>query len=363
MVYASPVPIASSDGDISESTVSATATSKSTSQTPATTTEASWYQPGGGGGVVLGGNGGTVPGTPSPSSSSGSDSTGSSSSSLTPKLVGGLLGGLAVAGLVLWMILLLIRRHKRKMVIQQRVDAGYGGPAPSMAQRSNATPITAAASFLGSLGRNSRQSAASEPVSEERGFYKVSGRKLPPAIGGPRPPDMQPHVSSFYQEDDGRWVGGPRTPSVSSPLSGGPSRFAGAAQSTASPTGFGASLVPMGTALGTAQTAGPSSAASPVNPFEQYQYPPIPYRSPTPRSSTPGPSTPTLTARIPEENGEGHFQAEIDRERTNTPRLSAQHSRDFASRAPSRAAERDGLGRSLASHDGSRTSRFTEDIA
>ncbi|TGZ83631.1 hypothetical protein EX30DRAFT_87534 [Ascodesmis nigricans] len=278
--------------------------------------------------------------------------SGNDSSSPTPKIVGGIIGGVAGIVLFAWIILLLIRRHKQKMVINRRVEAGYGGPLPEppMIERSSAAPI--APWGFGSFGRNSRQSAASEPVSEERGFYKVSGRKLPPAIGGPRP-DMPARSSSFYQEEENRWLGGPRTVTpVASPTSSRPSRYSGGTQTSASPTasGFPSGNTPFGLSFTAPPPVPPPSQSQP-----QFQ---PPYANPF-LSPTHGPSTP---GRIPEEYGAEEYQGEIDRERerANTPRMSVQRSRDFT--PTSLVSHRDGLGRSLPSLDGSRTSRFTEDI-
>lgn len=305
-----------------------------------------------GNGGYNGGGGGSYELPDSPTSSSNASREGSTS--LTPKLVGGIIGGLAGAALFLWVILLLIRRHKQNVLVNQRVEAGYGGPPPvAMTERSSITPISGAGFW--SLGRSSRQSQASEPVSEERGFYKVSGRKLPPVIGGPRP-DLSAQTSSFFQDEENRWLGGPRTP-VASPISptspasltsSGPSRYSGATQATASPTSsaFGQAGAPVG--LSFSSHAGPSSYPHAGPSSAPHSYP----HTVAHPSSTP--------ARIPEENGEEHYQAEIDRDRANTPRLSVQRSRDLAGTPVSQL--RDGLGRSLPSLDGSRTSRFTEDI-
>ncbi|KAI5804492.1 hypothetical protein EDC01DRAFT_627342 [Geopyxis carbonaria] len=288
--------------------------------------------------VVLDGLGGGAPSIASvPSSSTSPSPTAEASSgpNANNKIIGGVLGGLAGLGLILFAILMLLKRHKRNLddrEIQNRVNAGYGISPPgssaggrTMAERSSDTPFAGAAAFF----RRSRQSQVSEPASEEKGFYKVAGtgRKLPPVIGGPRP---DPNTSSFYQDDDGRWVGGPGTP-VSSADAGGPSRYSGftATTTTASPTTStapGSSISPIGIAV-----SPPGTAMSP---------PVFPIAITGERHS-----------RIQEEFDE------VDSVRETTPVMPRP---GFGSN-PSLAG-RDGLGRSLPSHDGSRASRFTEDI-
>lgn len=297
----------------------------------------------GGGG---GGSGGTVATSsllPSPSATSAPSNGGGPS--VNPKLVGGIVGGLAGLGLVLALILFLLRRHKRNLVIRARVEAGYGGPpgpevgdtGDNMTQRSSATPLAAAAGFFRQQSRHSRQSQVSEPASEERGFYKVSGRKLPPVIGGPRPdfPSTRSVAdSSFYHDEEAGWVGGPGTPVSSAGGAGG---------SGGGPSSMRHSF--------TASTASPTSTAagSSAPPFGHAV-------SPVSSGVTPGGAAAVGAvgaSRIPEEDDDSDYEDDA------TPRAPRP---PMFPRQLSATGSKDGVGRSLPSHDGSRASKFTEDI-
>jgi len=265
---------------------------------------------------------------------------------LTPKLVGGLLGGLAGLALLLALILMWVKRRKKRLAIQARVDAGYGGPLEiarggggGMGEKPSITPLAAAAGFF----RPAKQSRPSESIAsdagEERGFYKVSGRKLPPAIGGPRPDFRSSRSitgSSVYPEDD--IGGGPATP-VSS-VGTGPTRYSSYSPMSPVASAAGSSPISIGIA------AAPGGPSVPVG----------------------GVAAPPAESRIQEEPSEG----EPPSERMETP-SSIPSSIPRATASPTSevgvprhqlggTAGRDGLGRSLPSRDGSRASRFTEDI-
>lgn len=142
-------------------------------------------------GTVAGGVGGTSnTGTaPSPTSSSGGGSGGSSTPP-TPVLVGGIVGGVAGAAMILFALLLLFRWRRGKIGQRRNISPpipqtlGPGGvpQAGTMTQRSSSTPI-AAAGFFGRLRPVSSQTATTaDTAPSERGFQKISGRKLPSVL-------------------------------------------------------------------------------------------------------------------------------------------------------------------------------------
>lgn len=134
--------------------------------------------------------------TPSPSAGSGSagggndDSSGPTLSPQQKQVIGGVLG--SVAGVaVLGLLLMLFLRYKKRKGSQDllsgqtaAVSRSLGNNAPDrgpgnsdMAERS--APSAAIASALATLtGRKSLSSSQPAPGGE-RGFYRVSGRKLP----------------------------------------------------------------------------------------------------------------------------------------------------------------------------------------
>jgi hypothetical protein len=302
-------PAVSTSVSVSESTSASTSDQSSTQETVSdypTSTSAS-YGYGSGGGRALG-----------PTSTTSTDCSASSSPpvslagySIDAKLVGGIVGGLIGFALILVGILILIKRRKRRLEIQARVDAGYGGPPPSAPGGSGiADSISFAASFFTRPSRQSDQTQYTVP--SERGFEKLAGRKLPPAIGGPRLQDGYSGRSlegpSFFHEGEA----GPATPVSSTGI--GPLRYSATTSSLAASTAGGS-------------TALPTSAQAPSG------------------------SVVVARSRLKEEFDGPEGQ------RAMTPP-------DFAARPQLgyTPVSRDGLGRSLASHDGSRASRFTEDI-
>ncbi|CAZ82003.1 unnamed protein product [Tuber melanosporum] len=345
-----------------------TASSTTTTTTSSHSSESLWpttADAGDGGG----GGGGVAPTNTAPSVSPipTEGSEGGGGAPVSPRLLGGVLGGVAGIALILLAVLYFVKRHKRELVLQARDDAGYGGPV---------------------------EPAGDQPVAVvpgERGFYKVSGRKLPPVIGGPRPGELaSPRSaagSSYYHDDEISWIGGPGTP-VSS-AGAGPSRYSGvsggAPSSPTIPTAPGSTTAPVGPApilppIGTAMPAGPSripeeheSDPELASPGESMPPPlPLPIAK-TP--SAPGSQTDlslTSPTRPPFSGGMssvsvGSAGSGKEGRSTGGVPVSAGPSVPPAS-ARQRSAERagsagkDGVGRSLPSHDGSRASRFTEDI-
>lgn len=248
---------------------------------------------------------------PSPTTSEISDAGNNSPSSapaVEPRLVGGIVGGIAGLALIALALFMLLKRYRKQRVIQALDDAGYGGPqagGPSMMQRS--------LSFLGGglAAKNRGVGSSSDPTDvepAERGFVKVSGRKLPPAIGGPRPEfgSMKSNAqsSSYTGEDSGLGASG------RSRSSHGRSRYS------------------------------TSTVQGAANPFA------------SPPSSPTGPG-PAPASRLRETADTDSIEEMRAPPKPPPPRPIYNRQLSLGT---------DGVGRSHPSHDGSRGSRFTEDI-
>ncbi|KAH0556695.1 hypothetical protein GP486_005514 [Trichoglossum hirsutum] len=146
-------------------------TTSSTETGISTSTESS-------GGNLGGGGPATSTGANSTPTSGAGPGSGTGLSVQKPAVIGGIVGGLAGIALILILMLLIIRSKKEKM---RRYDLE---PASNPANRVSSTPSDPAG-----LLRRFRPSQQPVETSEitppgERGFYKVSGRKIPPVLGG-----------------------------------------------------------------------------------------------------------------------------------------------------------------------------------
>ncbi|KAI1853678.1 hypothetical protein JX265_003988 [Neoarthrinium moseri] len=191
-------------------------------------------------GFGFGGNGGTATGESSPSSTSTEDAgSGSSSGSASPGTVAGsVLGAVAGVGLILIAALMLLRYKKRQRGLRLSdgnaipgtrglmiggggpTSGGPGGMGEVSQRRSVPFAVPAAlASLTGYKRYSDRTNASSE--GPERGFQKVSGRKLPSVLqhggdGYSDPTDPRNTMmsdQSFYRDSTG-WWGGPDMPRV-----------------------------------------------------------------------------------------------------------------------------------------------------
>ena len=344
-------------------TLNASATSSLASQSAASTASAASNT-----GVGAGGIGGSSTGTAATPTSSSRSGSGNDNAPRTPVLVGGIVGGVAGLALVLMLILLYFRRRRNKSSqrriisppLAPTVGQGSGPQSGSgiMTQRSSTAPIVG-----GILGRmrplssqTARTAATTDTAPSERGFQKISGRKLPsvlasggdgygdnttgPSTGsighpstqrnsgvapgqgpfaglapGLRPSQPSPSHSlsgsSFYRDSQGFYGGvvpdTEKTESSSSPLSSSPATVAPLAAATGTP--------PRRDEVANIR---PGPARTPVI-NQPGQAPVRPPQQPSPRAR--GPPGPIA----------------------DFPRV------------------RDGLGRSHPSQDGSRGSRFRED--
>ncbi|KAF2257496.1 hypothetical protein CC78DRAFT_588497 [Lojkania enalia] len=231
----------------------------------------------------------------------------------TPKVVGSVIGSLAGAALLLALILLLIKRYKqqqRRGAVQLPENDTADNQALSaagqpMAARSSFVPPAAAAFFSRFSGAS--RSTADATITGERGFQRISGRKLPSAFSEGMTSEQFSRGegtlsgSSFYRDDTG-FYGGPGIVKEFEKDAGkevGESSTAGA--------------------MGTKERIMPSPARTPV-------------------IHHPEDAPPFGTSR----NGGGTLSPPLTPNTDRPPRPT--------------------LGRSHPSHDGSRGSRFTEDV-
>ncbi|KAF3040730.1 hypothetical protein E8E12_008145 [Didymella heteroderae] len=232
----------------------------------------------------------------------------------TPQVVGSVVGSLAGAALILAIILMLLRRHKRRQGgALQLTDSHPTDNEQQSMRQVQAPPRLARASLVPSafLNRFSGLSKSTADTSSptERSFQRVSGRKLPSAFSEGMTSDQfsrSGHMSgmtesSFYTDDHGTYGG----PGLNKEYGGGFGKETGE-----SPFAGGAGSM----------NFRPSPARTPIihhpneNPFDDTNQALSPPMSPNPFSS------------------------------------------------PADLSPRAALGRSLHSADGSRSSRFTENV-
>ncbi|KAI4124779.1 MAG: hypothetical protein LQ338_004638 [Usnochroma carphineum] len=314
----------------------------------------------------IGGPTGTAGAAP-PSSTTAAAGSGGGNTAPTPTIVGSVVG--SVAGLALILILLLFFLRRRKRLGQQRTisppipqsaSTGPGANTGTMTERSSAAiPLAGAgAAFFRRLRPGSGATATTtETTPSERGFQNLGGRKLesvlssrgdgfgdipfgaasagaapgpstsrgqaPPSIPtittapGAAPGHSSPESldgSSFYRDSQG-FYGGPEQhgQSVAEPPSNSSSMFVGPASPPQSPTHPTPGSSPEGVAV-----MRPGPARTPVTTQPGLS----PMRGPPRQRGTPPPQIPGTIQERP----------------------------------------RDGLGRSHPSLDGSRSSRFAENI-
>ncbi|KAF1360959.1 hypothetical protein EJ07DRAFT_177069 [Lizonia empirigonia] len=270
---------------------------------------------GGGGPGWMGGSATATAGSPTGTTAAISDDEAEGTGPLdTPQVVGSVVGSLAGAALILAIILILLRRHKRRRQNGGALQLTDSHPTDNeQAMRQTQAPAPARASLVPSafLNRFSGLSRSTADTSSptERSFQRVSGRKLPSAFSEGMTSDQFTQSgtmsgASFYQDDHGTY-GSP----------GGLNKEHGG--------GFGKEI-------GETSFAG---GAGTMN-------------------LRPGPAR-TPVIRHPDENPFSD---------TNRSNLSPPMSPNpFTSPSPD-LSPRAALGRSLHSADGSRSSRFTENV-
>ncbi|KAL8995333.1 MAG: hypothetical protein Q9169_004908 [Polycauliona sp. 2 TL-2023] len=352
----------------STSSISSTSTNlpSTTSLLPSTTSSSSissssaspsgtFFDTGEGGDVSPTGTAGGSPSS-SPTATSGSGAGGTPS---TPTLVGSVVGGLAGLALILILILFLLRRHKQgrrqrtiSPPIPQSASTGPGATSGTMTERSSAAVPFASAAFFRRLRPGSGATATTtETTPSERGFQNLGGRKLesvlssrgdgygdvpfgaagPSSARGPAPPSIpiitgapgavpghsSPESlsgSSFYRDSQGFYGGPGQGQPRPEPASNSSSMFVGPGSPPQSPTQAPAGMPPGQEGIAVMR---PGPARTPITTQGGLS----PMRGPASRG-TPPPQIPGTIQERP----------------------------------------RDGLGRSHPSMDGSRGSRFAENI-
>lgn len=301
--------------------INSASTSSSTSSYPGTTssTRTGGYGNSDEARVGTGTGNGVAPSTSNPQPSSGS---GSNSAADTPKIVGGVIGSVAGLAMVFAILLFLLRRRnlfQRKGVYALASDEAGGSREVAERSLSN-DPLFNSSNFapvFTKRWRNSSMTATTESTvsssnTSERGFQKLSGRKIAPVLihggdgyGGGHDGDS-PTIPGFFPVP---------------PHGGGPS---------SSPTSHGPPVTsPYGMRLDTNYTKETDEFNTPTRPNAAH----------LPVSSSVNFGSPTTV-------------------NPSYPAIQPQSAVPVSS-PPSRP---DRLGRSLPSYDGSRGSRFTESL-
>ena len=364
------------------------------------------------GGVGAAGSG-DPGGDSAPSATSTSFSTSNSSPSTspsTPTVVGGVVGGVAGFAIVLILLLTLLRMYRKRLkargqlpeqIAARTVPSTAGGdarPATGMSQRSSAAPFPAALSSPfrkfrpGSSQREANIAAAHTASTEpERRFQRIAGRKIAPVLQSGGDP-YGGNYGAFEKETragpssvgDGaaatlgttseavRLAPGnprPRSPGDISTLGGGRDLAGSTFYSDSrgfygGPDGSGRhtpteSVAPpplpfasdtRGVARASMIESEPGSGRE-VSPEGRAVIRPSPAR--TPVTSSPNPSNTQLPIQ-----GVDRLNITMPEDAPPTPALPPHVGRVIGSPGPTR----DGVGRSLASQDGSRAGRFTEGV-
>ncbi|KAF3918435.1 hypothetical protein ABW21_db0201476 [Orbilia brochopaga] len=281
------------------------------------------------------------PTTPTVDTDKGTDVATSNNNSINDKLppiLGGVFGGLAGIGLVLWALLFLMRRRRRNGRGGMMLDAGGGNGhqraisaetgAGSTGDMSQAQTSLMPAIFGTAAGLFGGRSSADTAPPKEQGFVKIAGRKLPSAYDN----DMVPTSIAVAN-------------ARASVSEGGSRNVSGGTQPTVAPSA--------------------STRESISHDDEAIMQAPIPtYFPPSSARSAMRTGSPALGPAIEEDEPEGisgmpappliHEPTESS-SRFGTPPPGAV-------RRMHSLVGTDGVGRSLASQDGSKTSRFTEDV-
>ncbi|OAL27409.1 hypothetical protein AYO22_03684 [Fonsecaea multimorphosa] len=363
----------------------------STSSDPSASGTSSDYFTNGPGGGAAGSPTATTDSAATSGSGSGSGSGGGGSPGLTPtqqQVVGGVVGGVAGVALTLVIILFILRWYRRRLkargqlpeqIAARDLAAGNGdggGEAYPMSQRSSTTPLAVAMAHglkrlrprssqtLGTTATGTTESSAPE---SERGFQRIAGRKIAPVLssggdpyGGnfgafekdagvgpsdmPQIPERGLSEASFYQDNRG-FYGGKGTPT--------PPQLPSSPTTANTPAKTGDLSTPVGTASSARDFAEPPHAPSVLNSSQISLHTPSrpegyaimrPSPARTPVTLSPAASSIRLPIQQP---------PTMDEEAPPLPPML-----------------RDGVGRSLASQDGSRVSkssgrsagRFTENM-
>ncbi|KAL1955316.1 hypothetical protein VTO42DRAFT_8656 [Malbranchea cinnamomea] len=160
-----PSTTSTSTSTTSSSTTSSEASTTTSSETPNTGGREGWGGPTDGGSPV------------SPTSPAGIPDSDDSTGIPTPKIVGGVLGGVAGAALLLILIFLLLRLRRRRL-LGSGTERSAENAGRSMSEAPLIAAVVAGASKILDRFRASSQSFVSSAATGEKGFQKLGGRKL-----------------------------------------------------------------------------------------------------------------------------------------------------------------------------------------
>ncbi|KAL8351886.1 hypothetical protein RB601_002279 [Gaeumannomyces tritici] len=194
----------SSSTSLTSFSSSTTRSSSSSTVSPSSTTTDGFGNGGGSGGGPAAPTG-AVP-APEPASSSGTP---------TPAIVGSVVGSICGVALLVFAIVFLLRwRKQQQQAGHRRLGEGEtappgssGGFSTRMSQRASpfAVPSALAALSGGAAGAKqitSPQSSGGDGDAGKRGFYRVSGRKLPSVLQHGGDGYTNPHVSTMSDESE-----------------------------------------------------------------------------------------------------------------------------------------------------------------
>jgi len=314
----------------------------------ASATSSSGIGPGG-----IGNTGNTAP-TQSPHSTAAAGA-GAGGPPPTPVLVGGIIGGVAGLVLILLALLFLLRWRRGKMGQRRLISPSMtqtSSPAAATqsgtgTQRSSNVPI-AAAGFFGRPRPSSSQTAATtDTAPSERGFQKISGRKLDPVLqSGGDGYGIASGPSGGPSTGAGRG-GGPDQAIPAPGLRPSPPQSLSGSSFYRDSRGFYGGVIPKDES--TSDPIDPSTSPTSSSP-PQFPSPPISgVRSSEVPNMRPGP------ARQPVINQPGFLPVRTPSRAQGPPPRPAR-----ATPPPILEHPRDGVGRSRPSQDGSRGSRFRE---
>ena len=142
-------------------------------------------------------------------------------SSQEKQIVGGVVGAVAGAAFLLLLVMLAVKWRKRRSQIQQlageggagprslgagpgTADNGGGGSGSGAAMAEHSTPFAVPAALASLTGGRKQQDRSSQGgrVGEERGFVRVSGRKLPSVLQHGGDGYSDPRASTMSGESD-----------------------------------------------------------------------------------------------------------------------------------------------------------------
>ncbi|KAL8763612.1 MAG: hypothetical protein Q9184_000612 [Pyrenodesmia sp. 2 TL-2023] len=356
----------SATGTSSSSTTSLLASS-TTSSSPSSASVSSTGQ----GSGVAGGFGGPTGTTGGPSSSSTTAAAGSGvgATAPTPTIVGSVVGSVAGLALILILLLFFLRRRKRQgqqrtisPPVPQSASTGPGADTGTMTERSSAAvPLAGAgAAFFRRLRPGSGATATTtDTTPSERGFQNLGGRRLESVLSsqgdgfGNVPFGAAAAAASAPGPSSGRGQPPPAIPIVTSapgaPGHSSPESLDGSSFYRDSQGFYGGPGQPL-------QSAEPASNSSPtfVAPASPPQSPTHPPLGTSPEGVAvmrPGPARTPVTTQP----GLSPIRGSPRQQQRGTP--PPPHIPDTI-----QERTRDGLGRSHPSLDGSRSSRFAENI-